>query len=278
MPPALPRVSGSLFLALSGSGIPSVAISTIIFANWFGSRGRFGMVPLSCPALTGATGPDFKLRHYPSLASARSCFGRMTAIPEVWGEDASNVRKATGKPTIHRERLSNAVSLLVNAKTSVGNCNCSHLVSIDSDSVCTGEFRKQRNPRCRRSAINFSEAGDSCKRCGSDHPSLRRGSVDSLSLCRCGGTASLLPRGLATSGSEEGADRYPWCTPKETWKAYRIDIGDTAYFDFTFSPELLDDERGKPLRVVVDSWVSEAAMRGTDKPDKRLTSPTVDCP
>ena len=66
--------------------------------------------------------------------------------------------------------------------------------------------------------------------------------------------------------------------PKETWKAYRIDIGDTAYFDFTFSPELLDVERGKPLRVVVDSWTSEAAMRGTDKPDKRLTSPTVDCP
>ncbi len=66
--------------------------------------------------------------------------------------------------------------------------------------------------------------------------------------------------------------------PKDTWKAQRIDVGDTAYFDFTFSPELLDVQRGQKLRVVVDSWTSEAAMRGKDDPDKRLTSPIVDCP
>lgn len=66
--------------------------------------------------------------------------------------------------------------------------------------------------------------------------------------------------------------------PKETWKAHQIDIGDTAYFYFRFSPDLLDVERGNQLRVVVDSWTSEAAMRANDHPDKRLTSPVVVCP
>lgn len=46
-----------------------------------------------------------------------------------------------------------------------------------------------------------------------------------------------------------------------------------AFFDFTFinSPELLDVRRGEHLRVVVDSWTSEAAIRAKDDPDKRLT-------
>jgi hypothetical protein len=66
--------------------------------------------------------------------------------------------------------------------------------------------------------------------------------------------------------------------PKDTWKADRIDVGDTAYFEFKFSPDLLDVERGKQLRVIVDSWTSEAAMRTKNDPDKRLTSPVVDCP
>jgi len=66
--------------------------------------------------------------------------------------------------------------------------------------------------------------------------------------------------------------------PKETWKVRRLEVGDRAYFNFTFSPELMDVKRGELLRVVVDSWTSEAAMRGKDDPDKRLTSPTIDCP
>jgi hypothetical protein len=66
--------------------------------------------------------------------------------------------------------------------------------------------------------------------------------------------------------------------PKDTWKVRRIDVGDTAYFEFAFSLDLLDVESGKQLRVIVDSWTSEAAMRTKNDPDKRLTSPVVDCP
>lgn len=65
--------------------------------------------------------------------------------------------------------------------------------------------------------------------------------------------------------------------PKDTWKAHRIEIGNTAYFDFTFSPELLNVQRGQKLRVLVDSWTSEGAIQDRD-PDKRLTSPIIDCP
>jgi hypothetical protein len=52
-----------------------------------------------------------------------------------------------------------------------------------------------------------------------------------------------------------------WRDPKDTWKAQRIDVGETANFDFTFSPDLLDVQRGEHLRLAVNSWTSEAAMR-----------------
>ncbi len=65
--------------------------------------------------------------------------------------------------------------------------------------------------------------------------------------------------------------------PKSTWKAHRIEIGNTAYFDFTFSPELLDVQRGQKLRVLVDSWTSEGAIQDRDS-EKRLTVRTIDCP
>jgi len=65
--------------------------------------------------------------------------------------------------------------------------------------------------------------------------------------------------------------------PKETWKTHRIEIGDTAYFNFAFSPELMDVQPGQQLRVVADSWSSESALREKDS-DVHLTSPVFDCP
>jgi len=32
--------------------------------------------------------------------------------------------------------------------------------------------------------------------------------------------------------------------PKDTWNVRRIDVGDTAYFEFAFSPDLLDVNAG----------------------------------
>ena len=65
--------------------------------------------------------------------------------------------------------------------------------------------------------------------------------------------------------------------PKGTWKTHRIEIGDTAYFNFTFSPELMDVQPRQQLRVVADSWPSESAFREKDS-DNHLTSPVFDCP
>lgn len=56
--------AGDRFLTLSVSSASPVAMSTISLANWFGSRGRFGMSSLSGHALSNATRPEFKLRHY----------------------------------------------------------------------------------------------------------------------------------------------------------------------------------------------------------------------
>jgi hypothetical protein len=64
---------------------------------------------------------------------------------------------------------------------------------------------------------------------------------------------------------------------KETWAPLLIAPGRAVYFTLTIDPAFLDVRRGDQLRVELDAWPSEAAMRTTE-PEKRLTSPTFECP
>ena len=105
------------------------------------------------------------------------------------------------------------------------------------------------------------------------------GDQETHSLCAGAATLQVFSHGAwRTVRVRKGLAATLGMLPKDTWKAQRIDVGDTAYFDFTYSPELLDVQRGERLRVVVSSWTSEAAMRGEDDADRRLRSPIVDCP
>ena len=64
---------------------------------------------------------------------------------------------------------------------------------------------------------------------------------------------------------------------KEAWMPLRIAPGNAQFVVVGIDPDLLDVRRGERLRVEVDSWSSEAAMRTSD-PEKRLTSPSFECP
>ena len=62
-PPGRPRLVGFRFFAETVSSASPVAISTIILASWFGSRGRF-MPPVCHGQSSPASPARFKLRHY----------------------------------------------------------------------------------------------------------------------------------------------------------------------------------------------------------------------
>jgi hypothetical protein len=64
--------------------------------------------------------------------------------------------------------------------------------------------------------------------------------------------------------------------PSDKWKSLLIAPGDTNYFSVVIDPGLLDVRRGDELRVEVDSWSSEVAMR-TGESEKQLTSPPFEC-
>jgi hypothetical protein len=64
---------------------------------------------------------------------------------------------------------------------------------------------------------------------------------------------------------------------KDKWAPLLIAQGDTAYFTLTIDPSFLDVRTGDQLRVELDTWPNEAAMRITE-PEKKLTSPTFICP
>lgn len=64
---------------------------------------------------------------------------------------------------------------------------------------------------------------------------------------------------------------------KEKWSPSLIARGDSAYFSLTIDPDFLDVRQGEQLRVVLDAWSSENAMR-TEAPEKQLTSPSFACP
>jgi len=63
----------------------------------------------------------------------------------------------------------------------------------------------------------------------------------------------------------------------DEWMPLSIAPGKTEFLSVVADPELLDLQRGDRLRVVLDTWTSEAAMR-TKSPEKELTSPTFECP
>ena len=56
-----------------------------------------------------------------------------------------------------------------------------------------------------------------------------------------------------------------------------IPPGGGATFTFVFSKDLFAVEHGQPLRVVLDTWPDEEAMKAGDEPI-RLVSPPFDCP
>ena len=64
---------------------------------------------------------------------------------------------------------------------------------------------------------------------------------------------------------------------KDEWMPLRIALGDTEFLSVAADPEVLNVRRGDRLRVVLDTWTSEAAMH-TKIPEKVLTSPTFECP
>ncbi len=64
---------------------------------------------------------------------------------------------------------------------------------------------------------------------------------------------------------------------KDAWTPLRIAPGETEFIVITIDPGLVDVRRGDQLRVELDSWSSEAAMRTKDS-EKRLTSPQFECP
>jgi len=64
---------------------------------------------------------------------------------------------------------------------------------------------------------------------------------------------------------------------KDKWTPLRISPGETAYFSLTIDPSFLDVRTGDQLRVELDTWSTEAAMRTTE-PEKKLTSPSLKCP
>lgn len=64
---------------------------------------------------------------------------------------------------------------------------------------------------------------------------------------------------------------------KDAWMPLRIPPGDTAFLVFSINPELLDVRQGDQLRIELDSWSSEAAMRTRDSEEK-LTTPPFECP
>jgi hypothetical protein len=64
---------------------------------------------------------------------------------------------------------------------------------------------------------------------------------------------------------------------KDKWAPLLIAQGDTAYFTLTIDPSFLDVRTGDRLRVELDTWPNEAAMRTTE-PEKKLRSPTFICP
>jgi hypothetical protein len=64
---------------------------------------------------------------------------------------------------------------------------------------------------------------------------------------------------------------------KDSWMPLHIAPGEAQFVVVAIDPDFLDVRRGDRLRVEVDSWSSEAAMRTSD-PEKRLTSPSFECP